>query len=243
MLVIRREQLTALTAEPRRRFETSLMQHARRYFPQECARADVPAFVRLAIERSRYHGYEAQVETAYYLNLMAMLGSDFDADPQIPWAGVAVDDISVADSRQRLSRVHALALHYLQDIGGPAMVHARRARLRLRSQGMKAVNDVPPRRLNTVLPAILANLYPEKAARDGEPALRALVERATESCQRRGAHANSSVATHTLGLFLLGSGFFGDPLHAWGQALLKQTSMPPDARYDALRDALIEQWE
>jgi hypothetical protein len=244
MLSIRNAQLEVLSRHPRLRFEAELAGHLRRYFPHECARGDVGRFVRLGIDRAEYHGCETQRDVALYLSLMAMLGSDFDRDPQIPWAGTELDDPSIPTIEARLSKVYDSALAYLEEIGGHGNCHLVRAGLRIRGYDMGGLSPADADDLPAVLVEFLTGIYPEKARRQGESAMEELVNLAIESARTRGAKADRATAIHALHMFMLGSGYDCDPLYGWLNGVLDDRKVGPvELRFDIMLKASVDYLE
>ena len=240
MLTIRNAQLAALAEWPRRRFEIALATHLGRYFPHECERGDVLRFVRLGIDRSEYHGCETQLDIAWYLNLMVMLGCDFDRDPQIPWAGDGLDDPSVPSLSGRLSRVYEAALRYLEETGGANNSHLARAKLRIRRFDLAELDGLDDDALPAGLVAFLYSIYPEKAKCQAQAPMQALVEAAIESARRRGATTARAAGIHALHMFMLGCGYGRDPLYCWlNGALDDEGAGPVDARFNRLMQASL----
>ena len=87
--MVRREQLDALEEAARADFERRAVDHLRRTLPGRCASmtpAALRASVRHAMTRSEAYGVTAEVDVLNYLNVMYMLGFEFDADPRFAWA-------------------------------------------------------------------------------------------------------------------------------------------------------------
>jgi hypothetical protein len=86
MLTIRHDQVTALEADL---FERWMDKHLRRFFPSLCAARSVPdlgCFIRAGIEKARGYGFVEKAEMSGFIDLMLVLGEDFDRNPALPWA-------------------------------------------------------------------------------------------------------------------------------------------------------------
>jgi hypothetical protein len=240
MLTIRKEQLRIFEDRRRREFEQALARHIKRFFPHECERGDVEGFVRLGIDRAEYHGCETEREIALYLNLMAMLGSSFDEDPQIPWAGEQIDDPAIPGVSARIARVYASALGYQEEIAGPKNSHLIRALVRIRNHDWRPLDALDPDALPEAIAAELTAIYPEKASRHGEEAMAALAEAAIESAGARAARANRAAGIHALHRFILGSGYDRDPLYRWINVMLQDDEPgSPDVRFDKMQKTFL----
>jgi len=69
------------------RFEAGLAAHVRTYFPNHskiAGETGTGTLARLALARARSHGIESERGVYLYLNVMLILGSYFDEDPQLP---------------------------------------------------------------------------------------------------------------------------------------------------------------
>ena len=102
MLVIRTEQMRALSEVRELAVSDELAGLLRKHWPVECAALGPTALlqrVRLGIECARRYGLREQQDLARYLNLMFLLGDNFDTDPRYPWAAAFLNDRGVASIR------------------------------------------------------------------------------------------------------------------------------------------------
>lgn len=244
MLTIRQAQFDLLGRLPRAQFEADLERHLRVHFSHECARGDVRGFVRLGIDRAAAHGFATQRNIALYLNLMAMLGAEFDEDPQLPWVLSALDDISISSSTLRIDKFYDLAVEFLEATGGEDNRHLLRALLRIRKRDFDVLSGVPEDAMAPALAALLKEIYPERAAYATEPALRKLAQLAATTARRRGASTGRAAGIHTVHMFMLGSGYERDPLYPWIREILDGSDADPmDARFDRVREATLDYME
>lgn len=66
-----------------------MVAHLKRYFPDRCAHLsdeDVRESIRYGIERANAYEICIEQDVSRYINLMYILGRDFDRDPELPWA-------------------------------------------------------------------------------------------------------------------------------------------------------------
>ena len=244
MLTIRDAQIELLGREPRARFEADLARHLRRYFPHECERGDVAGFVRIGIERAAAHGFNTRYETALYLNLMAMLGVEFDEDPQMPWAARGLDDLSIPSPCARLTRFYDCAVAYLESTCGQKNLYLVRAKLRIRRQRFDSLNRFRWNALPAVLTGLLEEIYPQKAAYAGESAMKDLALYAVSTALKRGVSTGRAAGIHALHLFMLGSGYERDPLYPWAAGILDAGGAGPvDTRFDRVLEASLTYME
>ncbi|QSQ19121.1 hypothetical protein JY651_27645 [Pyxidicoccus parkwayensis] len=89
MFVIRKTQLDALAGALDEAFAQRLADKMRRFWPRTCEAmgpAQLEARIAHGLERARAHGAREEVDIQRYLNLMFLLGDDFDTDSSLPWA-------------------------------------------------------------------------------------------------------------------------------------------------------------
>lgn len=89
MLVIRREQIRALSDARVQQFVNRMIRHHQKFFPQwsgSLGDEKLEAFVWHGIKRANQHGFEVELHLARYLHVMQSLGKHFDESPEYPWA-------------------------------------------------------------------------------------------------------------------------------------------------------------
>jgi hypothetical protein len=105
MLVIRKEQLEALSRQRRQQFEERLLEHLKRVMPERCQDIGddrLRAEIRYGIERATQYDITAERVVASYLVLMVRFGRDFEQSPARPWAqSILTDRTSSAENRLR----------------------------------------------------------------------------------------------------------------------------------------------
>jgi hypothetical protein len=88
MLTIRREQRLAFAQPMLRNFEERALAHLRETIPEDYARVGDEAArqsIHTALHESKQYGFTTEFEVLTYLNLMYLLGFEFDQDPALPW--------------------------------------------------------------------------------------------------------------------------------------------------------------
>ena len=243
MLVIRESQLSTLGSVQVREFETQLVRHFARFYPRECRLAgndQVQQLVAMGLSRARQHGYVVQREASLYVNLMIILGQDFDRDPQIPWAAQQIDDTSIPGPFRRIRKVHQSAVRFLEQTVGDDNQHIARALLRVRSFRLSDSPDRSADGFDGQLATLLARLYPQKFAVQREPAMRGLITHAIESARTYGIVGGQGITLFAGLMFMLGSGFTSDPMYPWAGRVLGDERLRDEAsRVEALHGEAI----
>lgn len=91
---IRRDQLRAFEVVARGEFERRAVRHLRTALPQRFGKTTEEAMlelVRRAIEKGEQYAIRAERDVLVLLNVMVLLGSDFDTAPTFAWARELLD--------------------------------------------------------------------------------------------------------------------------------------------------------
>ncbi|MEZ4311266.1 MAG: hypothetical protein R3F14_24760 [Polyangiaceae bacterium] len=223
MLRIHQHQIARFETASEQEVEDDLAMHLATYFParrQLMGDAAVRATIRLAFARAEAHGMTAWRDVCAYLNVMLVLGSRFDDDPQIPWARRILDRSSAKAPHERLQRLLADTIGYLDILSG-------RDDTRLAERALAWLRGGAPPQTDVVL--VLQAISPEKARLAGVPALQRMQAQVATGAVAAGVTgAWGGILATVLG-FTFGAGFFDDP------QLSVITGERPVADADALR--------
>lgn len=113
MFNLRKEQLKIFETVAAKEFEERAIAGLRERAPDQCAKlgdAELANLVRYGAERAKSYGIVAEPDVCKYLGVMLQLGSDFDRNPQYPWAARTLNDAGLGDPSARVSRLAAEAL-------------------------------------------------------------------------------------------------------------------------------------
>lgn len=248
MLQIRQEQMEVLEQAVLRNFERRAMRHLQESFPKHArfmGEAGLQKVVGHGLERARAHGLVSERGQLLYLDLMLLVGSDFDQDPQLRWAGEVLADQAAAEG-DRVARLHAAATAYLERVVGPNGEYIDRALQKLRQTPVEGFVTSGGGDFETYMRARLEAIYPEKCAHLGEDGVRALVRQGVVCARSHGLTTERGVVTAILLMLFLGSGFATDPQFPWAAAAIKDpAAAEPSARaerlYAAAKDYL-QRW-
>jgi hypothetical protein len=119
MLTIREDQMRILSLA---RFELWMVTHLRTYFPHRCshlADAELLAIVRLGVEKGRRYGLAKEADVCRFTDVMLVMGSEFDTDPQMPWAAAILSHTGFAGPESRMEMLHQAACDHLRQLDGP----------------------------------------------------------------------------------------------------------------------------
>ena len=112
VLVIRREQMNALLAHRRL---VRAVDHARKCFPEQCAKLtadELRRTARSALSRAGAYGMTSMRDALQFLDLMLVLGADFDE--RLPWAREILEEQTGRGARLKSTRLYMSAMRHLR---------------------------------------------------------------------------------------------------------------------------------
>ena len=239
---IRAQQMDELKRAALRRFEDEMVQHMKEFSPRHCEVIGEPGVrevIRLGMQRAREHGLTNRGAVRFYIEMMFMFGSDFDTDPQYPWAAEALDAERTPNQNERADRLHAKTIDYLKNVAGPDNEYALDAMRRTR-RASEADLIPPGQTLRSATLERMKSIYPQKCAYVGDAPLRALIQHGMKLAKEHSVSTDESAALFIVLMFALGHGAAADPLFPWISATLNDRAVAdPEKRVDRLRRKAI----
>jgi hypothetical protein len=242
MLVIRDQQMQAFRAAGRERLERNLAGHLIEFFPKHTSflgEKHLRKVVQHGIAGGRNQGFKTDYETFLYVDLMFMLGCEFDRDPQLPW----VPDILGGRNGSPLSRIESLhghAMEYFDTVAGVQNEHWVRAMVRARDFDLSSVEETPSAAWLEEGERVIGKLYPEKCRYLGGAKVRSLFEAAIAAAAERGMTRFSAVMSYAGHAFYAGSGFERDPLFPWTAVLADASHGDANARMSMVHAGTLD---
>lgn len=240
-LVIRSEQMEVMTNISFKGFENKMVKHVQRFFWAHfniLGVESVHAVIRYGHRRAQSHGFTSQRNVCLYLDLMFMLGSDFDNDPQYPWAREILQDEGLSSPVVRINALNKAAEDYLDQVEGE---NDSLLQDRWREFCAVPLNNLPvddSKHLQPKLVVLFKKVYPQKCAVLGEYTLRQLIEYGLKSAVTYHLRSEREITLYMALMFLFGAGCAQDLQFPWiAQALSKEATKESTARVDALQNA------
>jgi hypothetical protein len=219
MLIIRREQTDVLKQAARRNFEDRTTDHLKVFAPAHfkiLGNARVRQVIQLGVDRAGSYSLFNREPVSLYIELMLMLGSDFDTDPQLPWVRKILTDETVSDQSERAGKLYDETIRFAGAVSGPNHEYERDA---LRRVCHKRLEDFPVADQHSIL-SHLRSVHPQKCEYVGEVGLRLLIQRGIGKASEYGVTAHSGVLLFVGLMFAFGHGCFTDPQFPWVAATL-----------------------
>lgn len=233
---IRPEQFETFAQASARKFEEQMVAHAREFAPKHCevlGEDGTRAVVRKGIDGARKYGFTSRGPVQLYLDLMFVLGSDFDLDPQYPWAWQVLVDPGIPGQVPRADRLWERAGQYLDRVAGPENAFAIESLRRLKGVDEAKLRSTPADAARII--GGLRAMYPQKCDYLGDAGLQALAMRASLRAQARAITTQAGTLLFAALEFSLGHGFERDPLYPWiGSTLSDPLVTDPNDRVTRL---------
>lgn len=255
MLTIRKKHFEAFRSEAMIDFEDRMIDHLRRFSPRHFKLLDaeqVRGVIQEGVARAAAHGLTSERSVRYYVDVMFMVGSGFDADPLLPWAAAILTE--KAPEAVRIDRLEAAAWAHvervLDDYRGldgttdQGRFIAELRRLRGESDVPLTTDTIPGFRERTA--ARLTELFARKSEHAGAGGVGALIDHGIACAATYGVVTERGASVFIAMMFVLGAGFTEDPLLPWVPVILTDEALDgPATRVDRLYAgavACLGQW-
>ena len=214
-----------------------MVEELRGFAPRLCevaGEAAVRQVIQLGVRRAEGYGLSCCGPIRFYIELMFTLGSDFDTDPQLPWARSVLTDESVPDEMSRAGKLYEAMCEYCDHVFGPHNEYAIQA-LRRATEIQLEKLDVLQGGIESRGVAMMEAFYPPKASYLGEDTLRVVVQRGLDLAESHGI-ARDDGRLLLIGLiFCFGHGVANDRLYPWVADTLRRSRLDdPDDRAQRL---------
>ncbi|WNG26240.1 hypothetical protein F0U62_21080 [Cystobacter fuscus] len=244
MLKLNQQQMAGLECVWLLKFEEHIFQQVVEAFPTHyrvLGTTPLRATIHLGFTRAGSYGFRFKRSLRTYVDLMFMLGSGFDTDPQLPWAAAALANPLCKDEVERTDLLFSAANAYLMNVTGPSNEHLLDALVRARTMVLSTgltVEEVAPPLLQVLMPTKYDKLGPEGIAR--------LLQHGRKAAARYGITAADGVTLYVTLMFIMGASFDEDPLAPWAASILTDPTIPDEharaKRLHAVALSTMEAW-
>lgn len=201
--------------------------------------ARLRAMIHLGIARAHDHGFGLRGPVRLYLELMVLLGSSFDRDPQYPWAAEILAEYA-ADPMRCAQRLHVHAMDYLEELDGPDDAYLIGALSKLGAAARGGPTDLSPLpaslsedRFIPEMLRVITEVHPVRAAYIGRAGLEALIRRGILDARFHGVATPRGTALLIALMSTLGHGCAEDPQYPWIAETLSEPGLS-ESDQDAL---------
>jgi len=235
-MIIRPEQMQIFSADVEQRFLRQLVAELHQFAPWHAAilgDSGLETCVQFAARRARRYGFTNRGPIRLYLQMVFLLGAEFDSDPLLPWAGRILADSSIDGQTDRATQLYQALGEYLTHVAGPGNRYAKDA-LRRAAEELAHDFDAGNRDLDQLVFEKLQYVYPEKCRYAGDEAVHASI-RSAQAVAGRHAAAGARGTLLFCGLtFAVGHGFEMDPHLPWIRKTLRDPALTEDRLVERL---------
>lgn len=217
MLKVRPAQIKVFEGAALRQFEDEMVQHLAKFAPKHCQVIGEPAVrkaIQLGVRRAAKYGLTDRGPVRFYIELMFMFGSDFDTDPQVPWAMAVLKDPALTDQIAKADRLYEQAMDCVEKVAGPEYEYAKRALRAARGVTFEQL-PLPDRNFQAAMFSQLKEIHPQKVHYLGERRTKELIAYGQRLPQKLLLAPERGAALCVGAMFALGHGFGDDPLLPW----------------------------
>jgi hypothetical protein len=245
MIIIRNDTMQAFGRAANYGFEVRMLDRLRTHFPKHKRYLGEPQqreLVRLAVERAQSHVLTAERSMAMYLDLMCVLGSEFDTDPQLPWAADILADRSFAAQSDRIDLLHSrgwefankVSADFHNTLGQPAGSPLIAALSEIRRQSVDELTPDAARGVSREICGKLRDLFPIKSETIGDESVCLLVRDAMKSATSYGIRSARGMWLFAALMSVVGAGFHRDPQLPWASRTLSDAALDATQRVNRL---------
>lgn len=245
MLAMKKDQMEVFEAGALKSFEHRTLRHLQAYFPAHCKLVGEEAMrntIRLGWSKCVAHRLTPECCARSYIEFMCLLGSGFDADPLLPWAGALLADRSIIDPVERGDLLHERAWDHLRRVApdyDDLLANKENSRFIEELRQLNALADDPMEGATAHAVSLglfrhMGRVFPAKTAIAGDAALHEASVLALEVAQRCNIRGERGMALIALLSLLAGTSFDQDPLLPWVKPTLSDLAQPESQRVDRL---------
>lgn len=237
MLPIRSEQMETLSV---RGFEDRTLPHLQEFFPRHHAvlgEERLRHVISLGLGKARSYGVNAESNIRSYIDLMCLLGSGFDADPQMPWAAKILNDRTATET-DRIKHLYAKALDYIDQVTpdyrrlvanspkAPGIEELQR----LRQEPAQPVAAHARPEFASRLLLRLRQVFPAKCQYLGDDLVLKTIAYGTAAAEAHGINIERGLILYVTIIFIVGAAFDSDPQVPWAGAVLNDPALTDPVR-------------
>lgn len=207
----------------RNAFEDDMVWHVREEFPDRIVgmpEDSVREQVRWGMRRAEGYGFTNRGPVGFFIELMFLLGPEFDSDPRYPWARDILTDKT--DQMDRSDRLHEVLMNHLHG-----------------QQSPRAGKDVTEQEFEDNMVEHLKQVFPIRTEAMGEDVVREVIRIGIGRADGYELDTPGPVCLFIEMSFLSGSGFDTDPQYPWMQQVLADTTDQVD-RANRLRGEALK---
>jgi hypothetical protein len=243
-MLITQQQLRALQSVDSPSFVPYMQQHLQQYFAiarQAASPEGLLAFINTGIEKAKRHGFATRYEACLYIDVMAMLGLNFEKDPLLGWTTALLRPPVPLPTKEKINRLLAATYDYLDEVAGRNETAPIMAFEDLVDMPTLPFSKGTEQFDADAAHVALRNFWPSKYLNAGAGTMHYFIQTQTSVASQFG-FSDAVSATYFLQLQMtFGHEFYASPLFSSLAAILQQpsTQWSEWERYQQLHDAVM----
>ncbi|MGH9631059.1 MAG: hypothetical protein ACRD7E_22355 [Bryobacteraceae bacterium] len=228
---IRRQQTEAFEKAGVRNFEEGMVAHLNKFFPKHgklLGEDQLRTVIKQGWQNANQHNLTAERSIRMYIELMCLLGSGFDQDPQTPWAADILQGNPMAPQAERIDRLYKQGWQHAASVSADYQDLLEGKRTERFVSALRAIRyerkeDLSPAEISDFSNRSILRLrlmFPSKCEYIGETCLRNLIQRGIEVAGQYGIASERGIVLFIVIMFVVGSGFDTDPQLPWASRVL-----------------------
>lgn len=214
--------------------------HSQAFSPRLCeviGEEQLRVALRQAMARARSHGFTNRGPIRLFIEMTFLFGSDFDTDPQYPWAAQIL--MGPDEQMQRAEQLYHKIVEYQNRVSGQAAVNTRKALTDLLEWAHGPItfsqSDFEGRMRQE-----MARIFPRKADFVGDRGMSSLVHSGKTAADKYYFVSPRAQGLVIALMFAFGHGCVDDPLYPWISSTLADPRLADSAgRADRLEKKSI----
>ena len=228
-MIVRNEQIAAFAPSAEAAYLKSATDHLSSFDPViavSAGRAGLQQAAKQGLEAARSHDLASGPALQLYLELMASLGSGFDADPQYGWLKPFLDPREDMGSVERARFLHFHTNAYISRAYGANNEFARAAVQRAHEQLARFTSPSASVEIQPI--ELLKWLHPQRLDYVDSDAAAELFAAAKRTAAETGLPMPQGANLLTILMFLFGCKMATDPFYPWVKETLQGSKPGPD---------------
>ncbi|HIJ70408.1 MAG TPA: hypothetical protein HPP87_03490 [Planctomycetes bacterium] len=244
MLKIRKEQYEELAKVALKQFENTMVEHIQAHFPkpaQISGEKAVRTTIQYGFERSKTYGFKTEHEVCLYIDLMIILGSGFDTEPQLPWISQLLKSEDFSNASKKIEALYDKVLEYLDRVVGKDEVLPVKAMRKFQQYSTAQLDHKFKNNLVQDAIDFFRIIWPDKCQCIGNAALVQMFKEGNKLAKEHGISVSSGIGIYSTFMFILGHQFARDPMYPWACDILDDSSIiGPTEKINRLHAKTIE---
>lgn len=221
MLIIRKEQMKAFDQIDFPAFSKEMADHISKHFPGHSkvfGDKAISNVIHQGFERAKAYDFTTRHEVCLFIDMMIMLGSGFDTDPQMTWAGDILNDKNFSDPTIKIERLYDRAMVYLDHVVGTDAVFPVGPLRKMFEYPAKKLQNLSESDMDNGILFEFKNIWPQKFRVVGEEQLRVLIQHNMALIGDYGISGIPAICFFLILMYLLGHRFYMDSMYELSMA-------------------------